>query len=256
MFYNEENDIIKTSSRGGKEYDFATQYIRERPELIHFFKEYPNVTLDGELYIHGKPLQWISGVCRIISEDNKEWERIKKLQYHIYDVIYKNEDGTLPNFEERHEFITDVLSDFITDTNPKIIVCEHEEVEGWSAIEKLHNKYVEEGYEGLVLRDPSKEYKPDSRDNRMIKVKIYQDDEFKIIGWNEGKLRDEDMSFICETKEGKQFSAKPMGTVEQRLEYIENMDSIIGKMATIKYFMYSEDNIPMQPIMKAIRDYE
>lgn len=254
IFYDKENDIIKTSSRGGKQYDFSTQYIV--PELVNFFKEYPDVTLDGELYIHGKPLQWISGVCRVISEDNKDWKRIEKLQYHIYDVIYENDDKSEPKFEERHNFIVDVLEEMIAKDNNKVIICEHEEVEGWTAIEKLHNKYIDEGYEGVVLRDPTKEYKADSRDNRMIKVKLYQDDEFEIVGFTPGKLREEDFSFTCITKEGKEFGAKPMGTVEERLEYLEDMDNIIGKKATVKFFGYSTDGIPTQTHLKAIRDYE
>jgi hypothetical protein len=34
------------------------------------------------------------------------------------------------------------------------------------------------------------------------------------------------------------------------------MDDLIGKMATVKFFYYSEDNVPLQPVLKAIRDYE
>ena len=84
----------------------------------------------------------------------------------------------------------------------------------------------------------------------------YYPQEFEIVGFTPGKLREEDFSFTCITKEGKEFGAKPMGTVEERLEYLEDMDNIIGKKATVKFFGYSTDGIPTQTHLKAIRDYE
>jgi hypothetical protein len=34
------------------------------------------------------------------------------------------------------------------------------------------------------------------------------------------------------------------------------MESIIGKMATVKYFYESEEGTPLQATLKTIRDYE
>ena len=44
-----------------------------------------------------------------------------------------------------------------------------------------------------------------------------------------------------------------MGSKELKEEYRENLNIIIGKMATIKYFNLTEDGIPAQPILKSIR---
>jgi hypothetical protein len=30
----------------------------------------------------------------------------------------------------------------------------------------------------------------------------------------------------------------------------------VGKLATVKYFYLSDDGTPLQPVLKAIRDYE
>ena len=87
------------------------------------------------------------------------------------------------------------------------------------------------------------------------KVKEYMDSEFKIVDYNDG-LRPEDFVFVLETEDGKYFSAKPIGTVEEKEQYMKDMDSIIGKMATVKYFDWSTDGIPLQPVLKTIRDYE
>jgi hypothetical protein len=79
-----------------------------------------------------------------------------------------------------------------------------------------------------------------------------QDAEFEIVGITEG-LRDEDMVFIMKMPDGKTFEAKPMGTVEKRLWYLENIKDLIGKMATIKYFYISDKGVPNLPIFKHLR---
>ena len=42
----------------------------------------------------------------------------------------------------------------------------------------------------------------------------------------------------------------------EKVEYLDRMDELLGKMATVKFFTYSRDMIPTQPVMKCIRDYE
>ena len=130
----------------------------------------------------------------------------------------------------------------------------HKKVSGYLFAKKWHDIYVEEGFEGIVLRDPDKEYGINKRDNRMIKMKEYQDDEFKIIGWKEGLRGVEDMTFTCLCA-GMKFDAKPMGDRALKEEYVEVMDQLIGKMAIVKFFNYTEKGIPSQPVLKSIREY-
>lgn len=89
----------------------------------------------------------------------------------------------------------------------------------------------------------------------MLKVKMFQDDEFKIIGITDG-LREEDFVFNMETKEGYSFEAKPMGDRALKKWYRDNIDQIIGKIATVKYFGYTSTDkpVPNLPVMKALRD--
>ena len=47
-----------------------------------------------------------------------------------------------------------------------------------------------------------------------------------------------------------------MGSRELKQAYRDNLDQIIGKMATVKFFYYSDDGTPLQPVLKCIRDYE
>lgn len=130
----------------------------------------------------------------------------------------------------------------------------HVKISGWLNIKSLHDKYVEQGWEGLVIRDPNKEYKFGTRDNRMIKIKMFQDDEYKITGITEG-MRDEDFVFNLETKEGYPFEAKPIGDRALRQWYREHIDEIKGQLGTVKHFGMTTTSkpVPNLPIFKTVR---
>lgn len=253
-FYWKDGEV-RTASRGGGDYDASTSFMRHNPKLIQFFEEHPDIVLDGELYKHGKSLQQISGAARL----EKDTAGMDWLEYYIYDVM----DST-KTFEERLDILHDITDELNLGFNPerewddgelKFQIVPQETVVGWANIQKLHDKYVSEGFEGIVIRDPAKVYNFGGRTNAMIKVKMYKDAEFEIVGYSEG-LRPEDMVFVCKTKEGKEFEAKPMGPRELKWEYLDRMDEIIGKMATVKYFYLSDEGCPLQPVLKCIRDYE
>ena len=253
-FYWKDGEV-RTASRGGGDYDASTSFMRHNPKLIQFFEEHPDIVLDGELYKHGKTLHQISGAARL----EKDTAGMDWLEYYIYDVM----DST-KTFEERLDILHDITDELNLGFNPerewddgelKFQIVPQETVVGWANIQKLHDKYVGEGFEGIVIRDPSKVYNFGGRTNAMIKVKMYKDAEFEIVGYSEG-LRPEDMVFVCKTKEGKEFEAKPMGPRELKWEYLDRMDEIIGKMATVKYFYLSDEGCPLQPVLKCIRDYE
>lgn len=248
-----QDDHIETASRGGQKY-YSLDHITKHPKLIEFFKKHPDYVLDGELYKHGLSLQQISGLVR------REKEQSPILEYYIYDIMDENK-----TFEERLNILNEIKDELNLDFQPerewteenplKLQMVPHEKVVGWLNMEKMHNRYVKEGWEGLVIRDPNAVYKFGARGKQMIKIKQYKDGEFEITGLSEG-LRDEDMCFTLKTKDGKEFKAKPMGSRELKQQYRDDLQKLIGKMATVKYFYYSDEGTPLQPVLKAIRDYE
>lgn len=228
---------LYTASRGGQDYDIAATYILQDEYLNALFEKYPNLILDGEIYKHGWNLQKISGLCRLeeLHEDHKQ------LKFHCYDIV----DETKP-FKERLIF----LQSLIPLANSKLVILDHVNVEGNESINELHDKWVAEGYEGLVLRDPDQPYKCGGRDRRMQKVKRFTDAEFKVIGFSEGR-REEDFVFKCITNDGKEFEAKPIGDRELKKWYREHMEELIGQKATIKYFNITPDGKPNLPVLKS-----
>jgi ATP-dependent DNA ligase len=239
MIKLDDDGNVTTVSRGGKNYNVSAQKIMK--EVEPFLKAHPDYILDGELYRHGHYLQELSGIARL-----QEWEdRCEILEYWIYDIA-----SDKIQFNERYDMLMDMQDEF--KDLKKVKVIDHELTNSWDEIQRLHDKWVKEGYEGLVARKPDKVYEFGKRGSTMIKVKQYQDDEFTIIDYKDG-LRDEDFCFICETKDGKPFAAKPIGDRELKAEYIKNIDDIIGKKGTVKFFEISKDGLPQQPIFQAVR---
>ena len=257
-FYWKDGEV-KSASRGGGDYDPSTYQLREHPKMIEWFKQHPDWILDGELYKHGKSLQQISGAARMEkTATGCDW-----LEYYVYDIMIPE----LP-FENRFGMLK-ILQGFLgqdefnpekewTEEDLRVQVIPHVWVEGddkKDQIMELHNQYVAEGWEGCVARDASKPYKYGGRGQEMVKFKMYQDAEFEITGISEG-LRPEDMCFTLKTEDGIEFRAKPMGSRELKEQYREDLPNLIGKMATVKFFYLSDEGTPLQPVLKAIRDYD
>lgn len=252
IYYDGTN--VRARSRTAIDLDFPLQHILTHPLLIKLFKANPTLILDGETYKHGLPLNRISGLCR--SQQNAIDSEI--LEFYMYDIV----DTELP-FTDRLKKMLKIGKLLNLNFNPYRVWKENElkiqlvpqvPVSGWENMMKLHNQYVEEGWEGLVVRLADAKYGPGKRNNNMIKIKIYQDSEFKVIGYELGLRGVEDMVFICVTDEGKQFKAKPMGDLETKQEYVNNFESFYkDKMATCKYFTISEYGIPQQPCLTSFR---
>ena len=249
---------LHTHSRGAISYDFVMEHILKHPKLIALFKENPTLILDGEIYKHGWTLNKISGICR----SQKTAYDGEPLEFYMYDVV--DLDKT---FKERLEVINYISDTLNLNFNPtkdweeddlKIQVLPQEPISGFDNMMKLHDQYVSEGWEGLVVRLESAKYGPGKRTNDMIKIKRYFDAEYQITGLKEG-LRPEDMCFTMVTENGQTFNAKPIGDRAQKQWYRDHLDDIIGKMATLKYFEMSGkegSEVPQQPILLSIRDYE
>lgn len=239
-----DGDTIRTASRGGENYDPATSHLRENSLLLDFFKKNPTVILDGELYRHGKNLQTISGAARM--EKNAydcDW-----LQYWIYDCY----DTANPEIvaRDRYDLLYNSIPSIYTDSaaDSEIYLLTEQIVSGEDNIWKLHDQYISEGFEGCVIRNPDRPYKPNGRTNDMIKFKNYKSEDFKVVGYELGLRGSEDMTFICELDDGRTFKAMPVGDRATKEEYVANFESKYeGHLLECTYFNLSDDGIPTQP---------
>ena len=255
LIYMGTDGELHTASRGAMNYDAAMYEILSNKTLVKLFKDNPGLIMDGECYHHGYTLQKLNSIART----QKTAVDYEVLQFYWYDIVDINS-----TFDERWAYMQDIKDQLNLTFNPekqfkdeelRIQFVPQEEIIGWDNMMKLHNQYVSEGWEGLVIRDPDALYRPNGRTNDMIKIKIYKDDCFKVVGKEAGLRGSEDMVFIMQMEDGRTFKAKPFGDREQKEEYWNNFEEKYnGHIGECKFFYYSDDGIPLQPAFKAFRD--
>lgn len=252
--YADSKGELHTASRGATNYDAAMSDILEHPDLIQLFKDNPGLILDGEAYKHGYTLQQLNSVARtqVTAVD------YEVLQFYLYDIVDVN-----ATVEERIDKINEIAKTLHLGFDPERVFEEGElriqivpqvKISGYDNMMKLHNEYVAEGWEGLVIRLCGSKYGPNKRTNDMIKIKQYKTSTYKVIGIEQGLRKYDDMVFILETEEGKSFKAKPYGDRNQKIEYTNNFEKLyLNHLGDVKYFYYSDEDIPLQPSFIAFR---
>lgn len=233
----------KLQSRTGKIFPGLSHIVNELKTVMG---DSP-IILDGELYSDELTFQEISGIVRKEKLTDKDLEISDKIRFIVYDIMnnkdYSDRLNDLKEFFKKNKLkYTNLL---------KTEICSSPE-----QIKIFHDKYVEEGYEGLIIRNYKGPYEY-TRSKNLQKYKEFEDDEFKIVGFAEGTGIEKGLvKWECETKEGKRFRARPRGNHSQRKKLFKNGDKHIGKMLTVRFFGYTDDCIPKFPVGITIRDYE
>jgi DNA ligase-1 len=174
-----------------------------------------------------------------------------KLQYWVFDIM--DAKGVV-SFRYRHALLKTI---FESCSNPDIILVPTYTIECLDDVMVYQDRFVSEGYEGIIVRMLEGKYTPGHKSHEMQKFKYFLDDEYEIIGVTDGKGKNEGIAkFVCQTIEGKEFSADYNGTVEERAEMFQHPEKCIGKMLSVRYQENSEDGIPRFPKGINIRDYD
>lgn len=224
------------------------QMISRTGKYIHLahieaqFKNVPeNIWFDGEIFTFDLPFEEITGLFK--TQKNPDLEKTAKLQFHIFDCYDPNKPEW--KFEERLSFMKNYN-----------IVCT-KKCASITDVDKYHDDFVQQGYEGIMLRNGDSVYKPQYRSKDLQKLKNFCDSEYKIVGSHEGKGDDiGTIIFECTTESGSVFSVRPRGTLEQRRKMWETRDAFIGKMLTVRYQNLTEYNVPRFPVGIVVRDYD
>jgi len=240
---------VKLTSRTGKEFSFMDK-IRHHISTIS-----DKCILDGELYSHTLPFNVISGATRSVK---KKSEYDDKMEYWIFDIIdteieYKYRASTLQKMKKKYEKL------FKPEER-----CLHfvlfEVAKNEDEVKTFHDKYVEQGYEGVMVRNMDGKYIMKNRSSDLLKYKAFEDSEFKIVGFKVGKGTEEG-AIVYEVEHpesGLSFDVRPRGTIENRINLANKGNECIGKLLTVRYQKTGIDDgsLPRFPVGIDIRDYE
>lgn len=234
-------------SRGGKRIpavDFLYKDIY--PKLVKLLGKNFGV-IDGELYSHEfrDDFNKIISLCKKqkpTNADRKEAE--ENIQYWIYDISLD-----LP-YSRRIAILANAITR-LNDDRIKLVATN--QVVNQNELDELYENYLDQGYEGQIVRIGSRGYQNKRTDN-LLKRKEFQDQEFVIRDIVEGKGNRTGMAgyMAFETKDGKSFHSNIMGTRDMLREYLKNKSKYIGSEATVVYFNLTPDGIPRFPRVKTV----
>lgn len=229
--------------------DLVTRAGKPIVSCPHLAKDY--YLLDGELYNHKlkEDFNKIISLVRKTKPTQEDLEESRQMiEYWVYDYPHYN----MLVFSERYKMLQSLFNMFPNTFKlvPMYPVTSREE------LEQYHIKFLEEGYEGTMIRMDLGDYE-NKRSKQLLKYKNFQDAEFLILDVTPGLGNRSECAgrLVCQIGD-KTFGCSMTGTVEFMKEVLDNKDQIIGKYATVKYFQLTEDGIPRFPTLKNINNYE
>jgi DNA ligase-1 len=248
-----DGEVILTS-RNGKRFPHMEHLFED----IKSFPNIENIVLDGELYSDIESFNTVVGLVKKEKLTEEDKIIIKNINLRMYDCII------LTNLEEDFENRWNLIEAVFDNTLFKYIcrissVLVNNETEAF----KKHDTFVQNGFEGLILRNRKGAYELNKRSNNLQKYKNFFDDEFEIHSFKEGDGRDlGTVVWICKNKNDKTglnplFNVRPRGSNKIRKEWFESGSKYIGKQLTVRYQEINpETGCPRFPVGISVRDYE
>jgi ATP-dependent DNA ligase len=231
MAYWEDGRIV-LGTRGGKEWTAPTHIIKELEVVMP-----QEMVLDGELYIHEVDFESLTSWAK------KKHIETPQLEYHVFDMPI-NEKGANETWEKRcwnlqHFFVVNASKLQKVVCVPTVIATTEKE------ILSSEDAYIQDGYEGAIVREKKGTYLFGHRSKDLLKVKSSQDAEFKIVGFTHGKGSHLNaVKWICTTKDGIEFEVNPKTTMEMKQKLYKDGKKYIGKWLKVVFQNYTVDGKP------------
>jgi len=232
------------------------------PKMFSMFKQNPWLVLDGELYNHDLRDDFekiISLVRKQKPTDDDRKEARKLIQYHVYDYAFCNPNENKVDLIESDMNRYGKRHDQLTRSNMYGKHIRYVPARGVHTLDKakeIHNDFLEQGYEGSILRLDGA-YK-NGRSYDLMKFKDFSDTEATIVSWVEGKgkRRGTIGKFIAVDSDGIKFGMPVMDKFVYLQKNFKAMQDWVGKTATFTYFERTKAGSYRHPLFKAIRNYE
>lgn len=252
-------------SREGEVYN--TPHIEQfaKPFLDFIKSRYPDCwALDGEIYLHGLPLETIVSYARKYKQGETE-----TLEYHLFDLVMPERP-----FREREQILREMMLEFDTmhedsGIGSVMFIVDSEVVNSEDEMLALQGGYVGMGFEGTMVRNAEAVYEVAHRSKSLHKYKDHDEKEFKIIDvWEDQNgnamfhcaLDDvsevvEESNAVTVTDEGVVvFGCTPKRTHEERKKMLTEPEKYIGKWVTVKHFGRTMENVPKFPVGLNLRE--
>ena len=247
----EKGKCTKTISRNGRELFNVSHIVEELEE--HFKGRALNFVLDGELM--GDSWNDTASAARASKSDREQ-----KMFLHLIDLIpYKEwvvRKGEL-KLIDRLDIIDKLFPKEMTYLKKIENVVINSTEEAW----EYAKKYLDEGYEGAVVKDLNSVYAFDRSDD-WLKLKFTDTVDLKVCGVTEGRGDFEGMlgALICKLDNSKSNGSKKTINIgggfkkQQRIDLWAIKDQLIDKTVEVKYQSMTPDGSYLFPVFKKFRE--
>lgn len=237
-----------------------TVYSRERKiiythehltnELTKLLSQYPGKYLDGELYLHGIPLQKITGQVR--KQNPKDVTIFYK--FYVFDLFDPNQIDK--PYKDRRQELNDML-----ENNPYeyIELVESKLTDKNDVVREMYLTALSLGFEGLMLKEPNEPYEYSYKNYHskyLKKIKPSTRHEYRIIGYETGVGKNINaITLVLETEKGQPFRC----TIKNTLDFKESLyelwkdpdyfnNNVLHKLVTVEFQSLSNDGIPLRAV--------
>jgi DNA ligase 1 len=211
--------------------------------LEAFFEGNPDCELDGELYNHTYKDRF-NDLMSILRKEKPSDEDVAEarnvVEYHIYDLV-----DPVRSFAGRQGSLGWTFENYFAGISC-LQPVETSHVRGQDALDALYARWIEEGYEGQMIRlDAPYENK---RSNNLMKRKDFVSEEFAVVAMEEGKGNWAGCvkRFVVRLPDETTNDATPRGTQEKLRALLESGD--VPDWATVRYFGVTPDGKLRFPI--------
>ena len=191
--------------------------------------------LDGELYLPGYSVNDINSFVK-----NTQLANHYKLQYWCYDICCENISAT-----KRAEFLRMNTNNIIFNIQDKETHLNNKQQFGllytyiipdFIYAEDIRNKFINLGFEGLILRNPNAEYQFGKRNQAMFKFKKVDDGKFTIVDIKSEHKRSDLPLFVCRNDINDDlFECSINKPQDIQREILINKDNYVGKYMRVEF---------------------
>lgn len=226
-------------SRKNTPIDTMDHIVFDRPEkcsLVH--GRYSDVVLDGELYAHGLSFQ---ENMKLIKKLRPESSSVK---YHVYDLVSHSP------FIARYNLLKELISD---SSNIELVPAYR--VRSFEDVAKYHAQFLDEGYEGTMVRWGEEGYKVNGRSSNLLKLKTFHDIALVLKDVVPSKKRPTHGKpiFGWRGATNNELGAGISLSHAEAEDLLANKDKHIGKVCELRFFEYSDTGVPRFPVMHGFR---
>lgn len=226
----------------------------ELKNMAHIASELNHIKdiLDGELYAHEEDFQ--TNMDYIKDYTPGLTERIK---YHVYDMVLEN----LP-FKERYILLKSIIESANKFGDPvnNIVLVPTFKISSVKEMNEYYAKFMEEGYEGAMIRVSKSGYKKNARTKELLKYKKFQDIAIPVKDIVPCKTMEDwgEVLFDWPGAKGHRCGINILGSNnrfdhKKRKEILINKSKYIGLTAEVRFFEYSNTGVPRFPVVVGFR---